>query len=90
MTMTSMIDYLSSLPPASENNSRAIVKGKLSRFHKSPSEINALQVTRITAGELEADFKDTDLGNDVKSRKSYLDMDYELRNLEEINNINAY
>ncbi len=57
-------EYISNLPPSSENNSRAIVISKIKRFHSFPSEKSAREVERVTAGELEADFKDSDLGNE--------------------------
>lgn len=57
-------EYLNTLPPSSVNNDRDIVKSKLKRFYKFPSEISAREVERVTGGELEADFKDSDNGNE--------------------------
>lgn len=58
--------YLHTLPSSSSNNARAIVSSKHERFTKFPSEKSAKEVERITGEELQADFKDTDLGNDPK------------------------
>ena len=57
-------EYIETLPPTSQNNSRAIVLSKIKRFEKFPSEFIAREVERVTAGELEADFLDKDLGNE--------------------------
>lgn len=63
-------ELLEKYPPASQNNSRKIVREAYDRFHKNPSEANAEKFTQLT-GET-YDFSDSDWGNDPEEFNEYV------------------
>ena len=83
-----IFNYLKSLSPASHNNSRAIVSSKYQRFERFPSERSAMDVEKITAGELQADFMDKDVSGG-EHKPVWCDfMNFEITNAVEINMLN--
>lgn len=51
---------LNKFPPASDNNSRQIIKGKLDRFSHNPSESKAQELDRLG---ITTDYSAHDAGN---------------------------